>query len=98
MSDARVILFGAGVGLVLVFAVAAIGRRALAAADLSLQAINPANPNNAIAGAVNGLGETITGTPSWSLGGWVWELSHPGQRQAEREVTGGGGGGASGAW
>lgn len=89
-------MFGIGAGLVLVVGVAIIGRRALAAAGAGLQTVNPLNPNNAIAAGVNRVGEVISNTPSWSLGAWVWELTHPEQRAAEQRATGPSG--ATGSW
>lgn len=65
----KLILFGAGAGLVLVVAAAWAAKRTLPAVG---SAINPLNPNNVFAGAANAVTEAVTGDPS--LGGLLCDL------------------------
>ena len=70
--DKNVILFGAGLGLVLVVAAALIARRfapdVAAAAGAVVDAVNPVNPGNVF----NRTFEDVAG-------GSVWDLLHPDQ-------------------
>jgi len=50
--------------------------------------LNPANPDNAVNQGVSAAGQAVTKDPGWNLGGWVWELTHPGQVAAEKGRTG----------
>lgn len=56
------------------------------AAGAAVDAVNPTNPDNAAAKAVNAVGGAIitdTNGPgknadgSWTLGGWVFDITHP---------------------
>lgn len=42
------------------------------AADL----VNPASSGNAVNRAVSAAGQAITGNSSWTLGGWLYDLTH----------------------
>lgn len=45
-------------------------------------AINPVNPNNIFYGGVSAVGEVISGEKGWTLGGWIYEVTHsPDQEQ-----------------
>lgn len=78
-SDSLKLAAIVGVG-VLAFIVA---RKALGLAEKGaelvgdgLQAINPTNPENIFAEAVNDLGGALADDPDWSLGVWLYELTH----------------------
>lgn len=60
-------------------------------------AFNPASPDNWAYQGANAFGGAIAGERDWSLGAWLWEVTHPRQREAERGVTGNGYG-VSGRW
>lgn len=40
------------------------------------QAINPVNPDNIFAGSVNAVGGALSGQDDWSLGSWVYDVTH----------------------
>jgi len=73
---------------------AAAGAVANAVGD-GLQAVNPVNPDNVFAQAVNAAGDTIisdTGPGrnadgSWTLGGWVFDVFNPGIAGAVGDIT-----------
>jgi hypothetical protein len=48
------------------------------AAQQALPYINPADRNNVAYSGVNALGGALTGDSSWSLGGWLYDISHGG--------------------
>jgi hypothetical protein len=41
-------------------------------------AINPLNNNNIFASGVNGVGQKLSGNNNWSLGGWIYDITHDG--------------------
>jgi hypothetical protein len=41
-----------------------------------LTAINPADPDNVVNRGLSAIGESISGQPGWSLGGWIYDLTH----------------------
>lgn len=65
-------LFGAGVGLVLVIAASWAARRSLPGV---LDAINPVNPNNVFKRGADAVTEAVTGDPSF--GGWLCDTFGP---------------------
>ncbi|MCL4315635.1 MAG: hypothetical protein M1527_02015 [Gammaproteobacteria bacterium] len=76
------IYFGVGVGLVAVVAVVYLTRRAGAAvADAAAvvgDKINPYSSNNFLYdGVIGGAGRALSGDSSWSLGSWIYDLTHP---------------------
>lgn len=63
--------------------------------------LNPASDQNFIYRGVNGIGSGITGDRDWSLGSWLYDVTHP--TPAPKPITSGGGGqfnghGATGGW
>lgn len=40
------------------------------------QAVNPLNPDNIIYSGVNKVGGAIAGSDDWSLGGWIYDVTH----------------------
>jgi hypothetical protein len=46
--------------------------------------VNPTSDQNLAYRGVNAVGEVLSGDPSWSLGGWVYDLTHP----SESEIVG----------
>lgn len=76
------IYYGVGLGLVAVVAVVYLARRAGGAvADAAAvvgDKVNPYSSNNFIYdNVIGGLGRTLSGDESWSLGGWIYDLTHP---------------------
>lgn len=41
-----------------------------------IPAVNPANPDNVINGGFNRVTQWLTGDDSWTLGGWVYDVTH----------------------
>lgn len=41
-----------------------------------IPAVNPANPDNVINGGFNRVTQWLTGDDSWTLGGWVYDITH----------------------
>ena len=39
-------------------------------------AINPVNPDNIFAGGVNAVGGALSGSSDWSLGSWLYDVTH----------------------
>lgn len=39
-------------------------------------AVNPVNPDNVFARGVNSVGGAIAGEEDWSLGSWIYDLTH----------------------
>lgn len=54
----------------------AIGGAAVEGAKQLGTAINPVNPDNAFAGAVNSVGSAISTNQSWTLGSWLYDVTH----------------------
>ena len=70
--------------------------KAAEAISSAAQAVNPLNPDNAIAGTVNKVGAIVAGDKDWTLGGWIYDLTHadplaaPAAKYAKPGTTGGG--------
>lgn len=39
-------------------------------------AVNPTNPDNVFYEGVNSVGSAVSGDEHWSLGSWIYELTH----------------------
>lgn len=91
MTQGKLILIGAGLGLVVVIAAGWAARHAAGALGA---AVNPLDRENIFYSGANALGAAVSGDPEFSLGAWIWEQTHPGQRAQERRTTSG----ASGGW
>jgi hypothetical protein len=53
----------------------AVGSVVSTAGDV-LHAVNPTNPDNVFAGGVNAGGQAATGDRYWTLGGWIYDMTH----------------------
>ena len=49
---------------------------AVATAGTAVHAVNPLNPDNVFAGAVNKVGQAGSGDKYWTLGGWFYDRTH----------------------
>jgi hypothetical protein len=85
------------VGLVAFAGVAYLVFKARQTADAAAQMLsttfNPASPDNVIYQTVNTAFASDTGPGanadgSWTLGGWIYDVTHPGQVQAIANLTG----------
>lgn len=66
-------VFGAALAYQLI-----VGRKAVVqAASDALDAVNPLNQDNAIKTTVDKVVEKWTGTPDQTLGGWIYDVTHP---------------------
>lgn len=62
------------VGVVVVYFLLRKGRDAVVeAVDL----VNPASSGNIVNRAVTATGAAVTGDSNWTLGGWIYDLTHP---------------------
>ena len=53
------------------------GRKVKAAAAAVVSAVNPASDKNLVYnGVVGTIGRTISGDETWSLGGWLYDVTH----------------------
>lgn len=75
-----------GTAVLAVAAVAAVGVIVWRGSKIAGQAVdtiteaadkvNPANPDNVVNQAVTGIGKTVTGNENWTLGGWIYDMTH----------------------
>jgi hypothetical protein len=54
-------------------------QEAKAAAQSVGEAINPVNPENIFYEGVNAAGEVLTGEEGFTLGGWIYDMTHSDQ-------------------
>lgn len=40
------------------------------------QAVNPTSRDNVFYRGVNSVGESLTGDEDWTLGGWIYDITH----------------------
>lgn len=69
-----------GVGIVVVVGVAAyLAWKAYSVGKVVVtETLNPASDKNAAYGGVNAVGAALTGDDSFSLGSWLYDVTHPG--------------------
>lgn len=72
-----VILFGAGAGVVALIALYFAGRGAVKIAGDVAGALNPVSDQNIFYRATNAVGGAVAGDESFSLGSWIYDLTHP---------------------
>jgi len=58
-------------------AAAVLAHRTAQAAERAAQAVNPVNPDNVAYAGVNAIGRALSGREDWSLGVWLYEITHP---------------------
>ena len=69
-------------GMVLTAGVVVLGlayvakQQALKAADTTLEAIDPTDPDNIFNQGVQNVGRSVTGNPFWTLGGAIYDFIH----------------------
>ena len=66
----------AAVGVVGALGVWYAKNQAIKAAGVVGDAINPVNDNNIFASGVNAVGAKISGNKHWSLGSWIYDITH----------------------
>ena len=76
LNTNKIIGYGAA-GLVVFLGGRKIIKEALGDAG---QAINPVNNNNIFKRAVDAVGGAVSEDESWTLGGWVYDITHPNQK------------------
>lgn len=67
------------IGLFGVLAVWYVKRQATAI----VEAVNPVSPDNVINQGVEAIGTAVSGEQGWTLGGWLYDITHPGTMSAE---------------
>lgn len=50
--------------------------------------LNPADPGNVVNRAVLAVPRAVTGDDSWTLGGWLYEVTHPSVTAMDRPAPG----------
>lgn len=73
MSERELLIL---VGIVAVVLVGA-GYAATKAVQAVAPELNPLNPENIFAGTVNQVGKQVTGETDWTLGGYIYDVTHP---------------------
>jgi len=53
------------------------GAAAVDVAGTVAHAVNPLNPENVAASSVNAVGQTLSGDKGWTLGAWIYDVTHP---------------------
>jgi len=48
--------------------------------------LNPASNENIINKGVSSVGASISGNENWSLGGWIYDITHPESKAVETEI------------
>ncbi len=82
-ASTKAVVIAAGLGVAAYFAYRSFGRVGQAvgkvgeAAGHVGQAVNPLNPDNVFSSTTNKIGAAISGDEGWSLGGWLFDLTHP---------------------
>lgn len=61
------------IGLVILVLVWYLKRQAAEAADL----VNPTSRDNLAYSGANSVGQALSGDEYWTLGGWLYEITHP---------------------
>lgn len=78
VSGDLLVKIGIGAGLLVIAYVLLkkAGGTAAAVADKVGAAINPASPENIVNQGVTSAGRAISGNDSWTLGGWLYDITH----------------------
>lgn len=71
----KLALVAAGAAVLYIVAKKAGGQAAQLASRVGT-AINPASPDNVVNQGVNAVGRAVTGSDSWTLGGWIYDSTH----------------------
>jgi hypothetical protein len=73
----NVSLTGSGVASIVVLgAVAAVGAYLYIQREKLAQAVNPLSDKNVAYRSVNAVGERLTGDSEFTLGGWIYDMTH----------------------
>lgn len=54
------------------------GKKAAETVSEAAQALNPINNDNIFASGVDAVGAKLSGNEHWSLGGWIYDITHKG--------------------
>lgn len=66
------VAFVAAVGVLAYLSV----NQAKAAASMAAQAVNPLNDDNIFASGVDAVGAKLSSNSEWTLGGWIYDITH----------------------
>lgn len=73
-------------GVAIYFVAKKIGGAAADAAQAVGDAINPTKDTNLAYRGVNAIGAAVSGDDSFSLGSWIYDITHPGEAEAIRST------------
>jgi hypothetical protein len=77
---------GLGLGLVALAAVGGLGYVGYRWLKANKEKFDPTSTQNAVYhDAIGGVGRTLSGDKEWTLGGWIFDVTHPGT-VAERDA------------
>lgn len=82
-------------GIVIARKAAKAGAAAIDLAKSGAWAVTPWNQDNVIYGGVNSAGAAVTGDSNFTLGGWIYDVTHPDPMAPKPVVNTGG---ATGSW
>lgn len=68
-----IMLVGLGVGVPLL---GFLGYKLYASKEEIINAVNPASSDNLVNKAFESVGQSVTGDPNWTLGGWAYDWTH----------------------
>ena len=83
------LLLGVGVGLVAVIGLAFFGRKLAGLAVTAAPLVTPTSSDNIIyGGIIGGTGRALSGDREWSLGGWLYDVTHNTDAQISQMLKG----------
>lgn len=83
-AKAYIYMGGAVVAAYLLYKVATKGAKLASEVGTAL---NPADSQNIVNRGVNGIGAAISGDTNWTLGGWVYDITHQPKEEKAPEVS-----------
>lgn len=63
-------------GVIVAVGVYVAQKKAKETAEQALQAINPVNNDNVFNQGVSAVGRKLSGNSNWTLGGWIYDITH----------------------
>lgn len=77
-TETKLIAAGAVVVLVVLwYAKNKVSQAAGAVGDVLTHELNPASDQNLVYSGISGLGASVSGKDDWTLGGWIYDVTHP---------------------
>jgi len=83
------LLVGVGLGLVALVGLALAGRKLAGLAVTAAPLVTPTSSDNIIyGGIIGGTGRALSGDREWSLGGWLYDVTHDTDSRISQMLTG----------